>query len=170
MSNSAIPLSIDPLARSGRFFGLLTDRSLRFKLILAFLVVTVLSVGAVAFVTNRATQAALTKSVGDGLHSLADAQAESTGDFLARQIDTLQSFGLSKVVQDGVEDASVRYTGDAAAIRAQIDRHDQSWRAAADTDPLIQDLLNNTISSELREFHDTFSSIGAESSSSTRGA
>src|SRR5207249_2780667 len=48
------------------------------------------------------------------------------------------------------------YTGDAAAIRAEIDRRDQTWRAAADTDPLIQDRLNGTIASELSEYHDTF--------------
>src|SRR6266436_2096361 len=98
MSNSAIPLSIDPITRSGRFFRLLADRSLRFKLILAFLVVTALSIGAVAYVTNRATDTALTESVGDGMHSLAGTQAQAAGDFLVRQIDTLQAFGLSKVV------------------------------------------------------------------------
>ena len=97
-SNSAIPLGNDPIARSGRFVRLFADRSLRFKLILAFLVVTVLSIGAVAYFTSRATQTALTKGVGDSIHSQAVLKAQAIGDLLMRQIDTIQSFALSMLV------------------------------------------------------------------------
>ena len=156
MSNSAIPLSIDPLAKSGRFFRVFADRSLRFKLILAFLVVTVLSIGAVAYFTNRATQTALTKGVADSIHSQAVLKAQAIGDLLMRQIDTIQSFALSKVVQDGVEQASQSYTGDQKSIHAAIAKLDQQWRAAGDSDALVQDRINSTIASELSEFRDTF--------------
>jgi len=156
MGNSAIPLSIDPMPRSSRFFRLLADRSLRFKLILAFLVVTALSISAVAYFTSRATQMALTREVGDSIRSLAVLKAQSIGDLLTRQIDTLQSFGLSKVVQDGIEQASNSYTGDPSAIHAEIDKLDQQWRAAGDSDSLVQDRINSTVSSELREYRDTF--------------
>src|SRR5437868_10245432 len=103
MSNPAIPSSFEPTVTSRRIFHLLSDRSLRVKLILAFLAVTALSVGAVAYFTSRATQAELTKGVGDSLHNLARIKAQAIGELLARQIDTLQAFGLSKVVQDKVE-------------------------------------------------------------------
>jgi methyl-accepting chemotaxis protein len=156
MSNLASYSNIEPTAASRRIFHLLSDRSLRVKLILAFLAVTALSVGAVAYFTSRATQTELTKGVGDSLHNLARIKAQSIGELLTRQIDTLQAFGLSKVVQDKVEETSNHYTGDQAAIRAEIDRHEQQWQAASDTDPFVQDYLNNTIASELREYRDTF--------------
>jgi len=49
--------------------------------------VTALSIGAVAYFTNRATQIALTKGVGDSIHSLAMLKAQATGDLLTRQDD-----------------------------------------------------------------------------------
>src|SRR5205814_2454160 len=90
------------------------------------------------------------------LHSLATLKAQAVGDLLTGQMDTLQLFGLSKLVQDGVADTGKAYNAEPAAIRAAIDRLDQQWRTAADTDPLIQNHLNNAIASELQEYRHTF--------------
>jgi hypothetical protein len=135
---------------------LFTHSSLRAKLLVAFLAMTALSVGTIAFFINQATQPALANDIGESLHSLATLKAQAVGDLLTRQIDTLQSFGLSKLVQDGVEDADKAYTTAPAAISSAIAQVDQQWRAAADADPLIQDHLNNTIASELREYRETY--------------
>src|SRR5262245_55581706 len=64
---------------------LFNDRSLRTKLILGFLAVALLSVGGVALLSSRATQEALTKQVGENLHSLASSRAHALGDELDRQ-------------------------------------------------------------------------------------
>jgi methyl-accepting chemotaxis protein len=156
MGTSAIPLHTGPSLSSGHIFRFFSDRPLRIKLIFAFLVVTALSVGAVAFFTSRVMQTELTADVGDNLHNLAQTKAQLVGDLLLLQIKTLQSFGLSKVVQDHVAEVNNHYTGDPATIRAGIETRDQQWQAAGASDPLIQEILNNPISSELREFRDTF--------------
>ena len=49
MSNPAPPANFEPAVTSRRIFHVLSDRSLRVKLILAFLAVTALSVGTVAY-------------------------------------------------------------------------------------------------------------------------
>jgi methyl-accepting chemotaxis protein len=135
---------------------LFNDRSLRTKLILAFLAVTLLSVGGAALFSSRSTQAALTQQVGINLHSLAESRARALADLIDRQVDLLEAFGLSKLIQDGAEAASSSYSGDPAAIRAGIEKLDKRWVAAQEGDALIQAHLNNQYASELKEYRDTF--------------
>jgi hypothetical protein len=156
MSEQITTTPIETPARSHNPLQLFANRSLRAKLILAFLAITALSVGGVSFFTNRATQDTLTTQVSANLHGLAETRAQTVGNLIDKQVDLLESFGLSKVVQDGVEAVFAGYTGDPAAIRAGIEKLDKQWVAAADTDPLIQTHLNSEIASELKEYRDTF--------------
>jgi methyl-accepting chemotaxis protein len=149
------------LERSSRFKSqdlsrILNNLSLRTKLILAFLVVALLSVGGVALLSSRATQDALTRQVGANLHSLADSRARALGDVIDRQADLLETFALGKLIQDGAALATSTYSGDSAAIRASIEKLDQRWVAAKDDDPLIHVHLNNQYASELKEYHAAF--------------
>ena len=43
------------------------------------------------------------QSVGTNLHSLARIKGQAVSDLLIREIDTLQAFGLSKIMQDRVQ-------------------------------------------------------------------
>src|SRR3954453_17804054 len=133
-----------------------TDRSLRTKLILAFLTVTVLSVSAVAFLNNRATSAELTAVAGNTLHQEAATEAQAVGDLLAQQVHTLQAFGLNKFLQDQVAAANTTYSGDAAVVHDQIQALDKRWVAASDDDPLIQHRLSNQVATELRKYRGAF--------------
>ena len=133
-----------------------TNLSLRTKLILAFLIVTTLSVSAVAFLNNRATSAELTAVAGNTLHQQAATQAQAVGDLLAQQVNTLQAFGLNKFVQEQVAAVNATYTGDTAAAQAQIQALDKRWVAAGDDDPLIQGRLNNPVATELRKYRSAF--------------
>jgi PAS domain S-box-containing protein len=155
VSRSAADPSVNPASRR-RQPRLLADRSLRVKLTLVFLALMTLSVAAVAFFSARATRAELTTNVGANLHATAQSSALAVGDLLARQVDTLQAFGLSKVVQDGVAAANAAYAGAPDAIQARISALDQQWIAAGDSDPLIQTRLTNDVASELREYHADF--------------
>jgi signal transduction histidine kinase/CheY-like chemotaxis protein/HPt (histidine-containing phosphotransfer) domain-containing protein len=150
------PLLADASRPRRGLLRLFVDSPLYAKLLLTFLAMTALSIGTVAFFTNQATEAALAADVGQRLGDLATLKAQAAGDLLTRQIDTLQAFGLSKLVQDGVEAADKAYTAEPAAIPATIARIDQQWRAAADSDPLIQKHLNNAIASELHEYRTSF--------------
>src|SRR5262245_29584262 len=74
------PTLFSRITRSIQLYNLprlLNDRSLRTKLILAFLAVALLSVGSVALLSNRATQGALTEQVGVNLQSLANSRARA---------------------------------------------------------------------------------------------
>jgi anti-anti-sigma regulatory factor/HAMP domain-containing protein len=143
-------------SKVGNVLRSFTNRSLRTKLILAFLAVTALSVSAVAFLNNRATSAELTAVAGNTLHQEAATEAQAVGDLLARQVNTLQAFGLNKFVQDQLAVVNTAYTGDTAAIQAQIQTLDKRWVAAGDNDPLVQDRLNNQVAAELRRYGGAF--------------
>src|SRR5262245_4660752 len=132
------------------------DRSLQVKLILAFLAVTALSVGAVAFFSNQTTSAELTVQAGNALHQEAITQAQAVGDLLARQIDTLRTFGLDKFIQDQVAAINTTYSGDPATVQAQLQAQDREWVAATDNDPLIQHILNNQVATQLRSYRSAF--------------
>ncbi|MBI3244808.1 MAG: GAF domain-containing protein [Chloroflexi bacterium] len=129
-------------------------------MIVTFVSLTVLSVGAVAYLNDRANRSILTANAGASLNSIARSQALAIGSLLDNQVNSLQAFGLSKIVQDTVEAANGGYTGDPASIQIEIDKLDQQWRAAdaADNndDPLVQSRLDNEVASELREYKDTF--------------
>jgi len=156
MSITLTPSVGDPNLPARHAFSLIADRSLRFKLILASLVITALSIAAVAYFTNRATEGELKVAVSENLNGLAVLEAQDTGAVLTREIDNLQAFALSKVVQDLVEEASTGYTGDGSAARSEIAQRDQQWRGAAESDPAVQERISNVVSGELREYRDTF--------------
>jgi anti-anti-sigma regulatory factor/HAMP domain-containing protein len=132
------------------------DHSLQTKLILAFLLLTALSVGAVAFFSNRTTSAELTAQAGNALHQEAITQAQAVGDLLARQINSLQAFGLTRFVQEQVAGMNAAYNGDSAGIQARLQELDQQWVAAAEFDPLVQSRLRNQLAIELRKYSSAF--------------
>jgi HAMP domain-containing protein len=136
-----------------RVFG---DRSLRVKLILGFLTITMLSVGAVAFSSDHTIRSELTTNVGRSLKSQAATMALAVGDLLARQLDTLQGFAFNQVIQDQVAEIGAAYSGTPATNQAQLNALNQQWAAARTTDPLVQDRLNNVVASELKEYRSTF--------------
>jgi GAF domain-containing protein/HAMP domain-containing protein len=127
------------------------------KLIIVFIALT-LSVGSVIgiFLQND-TRTIIEQNIGDQISRLADSQAATIAETLARQLDTLKTLALNTTLQDAVEASYGSYIGDEAAIRAQIDQLDQQWRAASDdADPLVQYKLNNPIAENLRQYQQSF--------------
>src|SRR5262245_14554977 len=112
MSNQAPVSPLEPPTQMRGLYGLYNNRSVRTKLILAFLAVTLLAVVGVALLSSRATQDALTQQVGINLHSLSESRAHALGDLIDRQADLLEAFALSKLIQDGAVKASTSYSGD----------------------------------------------------------
>lgn len=137
-----------------------SNYSLRTKLLVAGIALSALSVSALAVVTDQTSRANLTANAGNGLKSTADSQAAAIRNLLNDKINTLAAFGLSEIVQDEVAKADDAYTGDPASIQQQIDALDQQWKAAdaagTDNSPIIQKVLQDSASSELTEFHNTF--------------
>ncbi|MBI1880716.1 MAG: GAF domain-containing protein, partial [Chloroflexi bacterium] len=160
-SHSSNQMSTAPQAHSKFLIArLFAQASLRVKLIVAFLVVSILSVGAMAYITNQVVRNQLTQQVGTGLKATAQLQAERIDNVLAKQLELMQGFGLNEAVHDNVEAIGDAYTGNLAAIKAEIENLDRQWRAAAATgneaDPLVAARLNNDIVVELNEFRHIF--------------
>lgn len=135
-----------------------TNYSLRAKLIIAFLVISILAVGVVAFTADLFVRDTLTEGVGANLKSLANSQGLAVGDILGRQVNLLQSLSLHRVlnVEIGLFNANAAYLDDPAAIRLKLEELDQQWLAAGETDLVIQSRLINVLASELTKFRDTF--------------
>ena len=126
--------------------------SLRAKLILAFLVVTVATIGAVTFINDRLTRARLTDEAGVTLQTLAQSQARVIGDQLTTEVNLLRSFSLNDVVEAQTEAASAANH----LSPGELNRLNQHWQAAVDADMLVQSVLGNTLASELHEFRENF--------------
>jgi signal transduction histidine kinase/DNA-binding response OmpR family regulator/HAMP domain-containing protein/HPt (histidine-containing phosphotransfer) domain-containing protein len=114
-------------------------RSLRAKLLFTLLTVTALSIGVIAYVTTQVMQRRLSDEVTDRLHTLTKLQARAVGELLSRQVEALQAFGLSKLLQDAAEDAN-----------RQVHRDPQAAPHA------LAEPFTNTLASELREYRNTF--------------
>jgi GAF domain-containing protein/HAMP domain-containing protein len=130
--------------------------SLRSKMVAAFVITAVVSVGTVAFLTNRSLNTSLTEQIGTSLSTLANTKATEIGQAVDREADVLKALSFDKAVQDAAQTASQS----GSLSLAEIDRLDQQWRAAdaADNnaDPLVAGILNNSLSSDLRRFQKDF--------------
>ena len=133
------------------------DLPIRAKVILTFILVSVLSVSLVAATAYFAIRSNLESVVGDNLKADVEIRSQILGKDLSKQLDLVQGFVLGDVIEDGADGANSQYTGDQATIEAQLRQQDLAWKAAVGTGPLPQDVLNNTVADELSEFHRSFS-------------
>jgi GAF domain-containing protein/HAMP domain-containing protein len=132
------------------------DYSLRAKLIIAFLVVSLVSVGAIALYADRTIRTALQDRISSELTNAAQQQGATIGDYLAKEVQLLQTLSLNEIMRDQALASNASYQGDAAAIEAAILAFDREWIAADnandDTNPLVHSRLNNPIAEHLREY------------------
>ncbi len=137
-------------------FPSFANLSLRAKLILAFLGVTILSIGLVTLVINQVIRESLTDQVGTNLQALAQSKASQVAGLLDQQLDTLQTLVFNRGVQDRVAAAAYQYKRDPAGLQAQIQQLEQQWQAASDNDPLVQGVVKSPIIGDLAEFRENF--------------
>ncbi len=136
--------------------------SLRTKMIIAFFLMAIISSSTVASLIYLVVENTVTKQAGVNLATLAESQSVTVGNEVLRQIELLTIMSHSRSFQDAVNEASAGYQGDLAAINAQINRLDLTWReadaAANNADPLVQSVLSNKLGAELfalqRDFPD----------------
>jgi GAF domain-containing protein/HAMP domain-containing protein len=128
--------------------------SLRGKLIAAFVVISVASVGAVSISIGRSIRSQLIAQVERELVGVADLTASSIVTELDKQVDLLQALALNHALSD--ELTKTPATGDLT----ELETRDQQWLAADaagnDNDPLVRSVLSHRLSQELREFQDKF--------------
>jgi GAF domain-containing protein len=135
-------------------------RSLRNKLLIVFLGVTVIATGALSGYIIVTTRNNLYDSLKRELTGVATDRAVRIGNLLNEQIKTLTVLSLNQTLQQETKKQNRYYAGDAAAIQAELNAKDAQWRAADaagnNSDPLVYDRLNNIISLELLEYRNTF--------------
>lgn len=124
--------------------------SLRGKLVIFFTVVAFVATGIVSFGINVRTRDQLSQQVGLTTASLADKVADELIATLASQVQVLQA--EASQFEDTTQDSTILYSGTALEAIQQIRELDEPWRAASDNDPLIQSVLQNQASNQLREF------------------
>lgn len=140
------------------YLGLILYRfrqfALRTKLIIAFILLSVVSVGAAAFIINRSILIQLTDRVEQQLAGVADLTATSISAELTTQINLIRALSLNSTLE--AELVARNTTGHVEELL----RLDQQWReadkAGNDSDPLVQSVLEHTISKELLEFRNRF--------------
>jgi PAS domain S-box-containing protein len=130
-----------------------------------------LSVSLVALTSYLTIRSNLVSSVGSNLKAHAQDRAREVGSLLSQQFDALESLALSKQIQGQATVASAAYPVDyLPAIRDQLKERDLAWQAAGDDDPVVQDILNNDVSHDLREFQQHFVAYSTLLVTDKRGA
>jgi len=124
--------------------------SLRSKLVVAFVAIALVSIGAVGYVSIQNAKAGFNEELGANFNELASRMARETSDSILGNKIALDGLVLNKFVQDSVEEANQAGTSDLAVMNSL----DEQWVAATDNDPLIKQILANETAGELRELQD----------------
>jgi GAF domain-containing protein/HAMP domain-containing protein len=136
--------------------------SLTNKLLVTFLVVAIVVTYATNYFNQNRVSATLTDNAGKALNSLVNNQAQSIGDVLASELDSLTSLSLGSFMQTQVLSANAQYPSDRGEILKILSDNDRLWREALNSqrfsDPVILARLQNDISVELKLFASIFPS------------
>src|SRR5208283_4156128 len=138
----------------GSLFGQL---SLRTKLIIVAVGITMLSVAALSLYNYQNTRSQQTQSVSNNLRSIAQVQAANMGELFARQIDLLQTLGASSAIQGLVQSCDTSHCGDPAVVNLnELEANWQAANAANIDNTLVQTVLNSSASGDLSDFRESF--------------
>ena len=132
------------------------DFPLRNKLVLSFLLVSLVSVGTVSFINSQAMANVLAAEAGTNLENLARAQALGLGNVLSREIAILRGLSLSQNLRDRLLVANARYDSySTAELEDRMQELDQLWRENPNG-PLPRARLNSPVARELRALRASF--------------
>ena len=130
--------------------------SLRSKLLVTFIGVTVLATGALGLYSYNSTTEILQNGLERELKQHADGIAFQIGDLLDKQINLLAVLTLNEVLQQDIQVSNAAYQGGAAAIQAELAAKDEQWRAADsagnNADPLVREHMTSATALDLAEF------------------
>ncbi|MBL8049783.1 MAG: GAF domain-containing protein [Anaerolineales bacterium] len=137
----------------GLIFFRFNQYALQTKLIITFITLSILSVGAAALAINRLILGELTTRVNEQLTEVANTSATSISQELTSQINLIQTLSLDGSLKNSLVERTP------IDDLAEIERRDQLWRqavAANNTNQLIRSVLQNELSNTLLEFKSGF--------------
>lgn len=130
--------------------------SLRTKLIILFVGLTLLSTLAVTIVASEAIRNSLIEIQARDLRTRAQAAALAIGITMDRNVDRLQTMSLDKQVQDNVTLIADSYPVEQSERDAMLARNTERWASANAQDSVIRNVLNGELTYSLRQFGDVF--------------
>jgi len=130
--------------------------SLRGKLIGATLAVAIIAVAVVAIGVSYMTTNAITQEVGTNLNTHANAQALTSGEYLARIMTGIGTLTANKTIQDSVVARNATYEGSEEEIIEELESIDEIWATSSEDDPFIQSILKNDVSEEFKKYQTIF--------------
>ena len=137
-------------------------RSMRNKLLIAFIGSTLVTVGILSVYLLTSTTNTLQQQLERELGEHTTSTAKQISALFSEQMTSLTSLSLNAVLQTAVQDANRSYAGDASAIQSTMQARDEQWQAADaannDNDPLVRQFLVNAASKELVKFQNAFPS------------
>ncbi|MCL4528945.1 MAG: GAF domain-containing protein [Chloroflexi bacterium] len=126
--------------------------SLQTKLIVSFVLVTIVTAGSIVFFVDRSSRTALTNAVGNNLSIISAGQANAVGQTLVNELGLLNTLALSQAVQQRAFAGTI---GDNLS-QTEINTLDQEWKNADaannNSDPLVARVLSDPLSAELLKF------------------
>lgn len=127
---------------------------LRTKFVAAFIMLSLVSVGATALAISNLVQRQLTDKISEQLSGVADQTATSIGDQITGHVNLLLALALNESIQDFLAERS------AISDFNQLQRLDSQWLDAVSADNntalIVQGVLDNNTSKQLRDFRDKF--------------
>jgi GAF domain-containing protein/HAMP domain-containing protein len=135
--------------------------SMRNKLVVAFIGVTVVATGALGVFMYTTTTNNLRDNLERELTQIALDRATRIGDLFNEQINALTTLSMNEGLQDAVDAQNSSYE-DSATIQSTLDTKDAQWRTADEADnnnhPLVRENLTNKVAQELLEYQQGFPS------------
>jgi hypothetical protein len=117
---------------------------IRAKVILTFVLVSVLSASLVTLISYLTIRTNLQSAVGRDLKARARDRAGAVGSLLSKQSDALEGFVLSEVLESWAVASNAGYgSSSLPEIWSQLRQQELAWQYAPDSDQLVQHVLNN---------------------------
>ena len=125
--------------------------TLRIKLLLAFVLLALVSVGGVTFIASEAIRASLTENAARDLQTRAQAAAAAIGITMDRNVDRLITLSLDDRLRNEVASASDSYPADNAARAEMVQKNAAQWATESPQEPVVRNALNGPLANSLRQ-------------------
>ncbi len=115
--------------------------SIRAKLIAAFVVISLVSLGTVDFFVTRSVQSLLETQIGNNFAARAKNSLTLTNDFFLEKVSQLYAQANDDTLRKALDERNLSYSGSQTQILAQIASLDESWIGAPANDPFILSII-----------------------------
>ncbi len=130
---------------------------LRGKLVTSTILVATLGVVVVAVSVQYVTRATLLREAGRNIKTHAESRGVVVGEFVSRQVNTLQTYAFNAGLTNALVTANQQYEGTKSSIYSELVAQDSRWRAMDDDADSVRALFENELANDLLIFQKQFS-------------